>query len=218
MTLGKRGNMQVYNISVPLRSEMPIWDSGPPPVLDTLSHVGQGDPATVTCFSMGSHTGTHVDAPAHFVREGATVEQIPATTLVGPALVVEHMGGGHITAADLDVMGVNGDHKRVLFKTVNQYLWEDDSFHRNFVALAPSAAHRLIELGVSLVGIDYLSIEAYDASECEIHHALLGAGVVILEGADLRKVSPGEYLLVCAPLKMAGAEGAPTRAFLIEGL
>jgi arylformamidase len=208
--------MRVYDISTPLRSQMPIWDSGPAPTLDTLTHVERGDVATVTSFSMGSHTGTHIDAPAHFVRGGATIDQLPLSSLVGPALVVEHTGEGHITAGDLEAMGVDGSHARVLFTTVNQRLWDDDSFRQDFVALAPSAALRLIELGVVLVGMDYLSIEAYEASECEIHHALLGAGVVVLEGVDLRDVPTGEYLLVCAPLKLVDAEGTPTRAFLLE--
>jgi arylformamidase len=130
---------------------------------------------------------------------------------------VEHTGPGHITAADLEALGVNGDHQRVLFKTVNRRLWDDTLFRRDFVALASSAAQRLMELGVGLVGIDYLSVEAYGAAGHPVHVSPLRAGVVILEGVDLRGVPAGEYLLVCAPLKLAGAEGAPTRVFLIEG-
>lgn len=207
--------MRVYDISTPLRPRMPIWDDGPAPKLDPVTHIERGDPSTVTCFSMGSHTGTHIDAPAHFVQGGATIDQLPPEVLVGPALVVEHAGGGHITEADLTSLGVNGSHDRVLFKTSNQRLWADPAFRRDFVALAPDAGRRLIELGVRLVAIDYLSIEAYEAADCEVHRALLEDGMVVLEGVDLRAVSPGEYLLVCAPLKLEGAEGAPTRAFLI---
>ena len=210
-----RNPVRVYDISTPLRPEMPIWDDGPAPMLDAVTHIERGDHSTVTRFSMGSHTGTHVDAPAHFVRGAATIDQLSPEVLVGPALVVEHAGRGHITAADLASLGVNGGHDRVLFKTANQRLWEDPAFRRDFVALAPDAARRLIELGVRLVAIDYLSIEAYDAVGCEVHRALLEAGIVVLEGADLRAVPPGEYLLVCAPLNLEGAEGAPTRAFLI---
>lgn len=206
---------RVYDVSVPLGPDTPIWDSGAPPVLETLLHIGQGDFATVSRFSMGSHSGTHTDAPAHFAAGGATVDEIPAETLVGPAIVVEHRGGGHITAEDLSLLGIDGTCERVLFKTANQRLWEDTAFRRDFIALDPSAARRLIELGVILVGIDYLSIEPYEEVECGVHHALLEAGVVVVEGLDLRAVPPGEYLLACAPLKLVGAEGAPTRVFLI---
>lgn len=209
--------MKVYDITVPLGPDTPIWDDEAPPVLDTVLHLERGDHATVTRLAMGSHSGTHVDAPAHFAPGGATVDKLPAATLVGPALVVEHPGSGHITAADLVSLGVDGAHPRVLFKTTNGRLWEDAGFRRDFVALGASAAHRLIELGVLLVGIDYLSIEPYDAKECGVHRALLGAGIVVIEGLDLREVPAGEYVLACAPLKLVGAEGAPTRAFLIDG-
>lgn len=207
--------MDVYDITIPLRAPMPIWDDGPAPVLETTEHLDRGDHATVTRIAMGSHSGTHLDAPAHFSPGGATIDRLPADTLVGPALVVEHLGSEHITAADLDSMGVDGSHERVLFKTCSGHLLGDTAFHRDFVALAPDAAARLIDLGVGLVGIDYLSIEAYDAPGNPVHVALLSAGIAVLEGADLRAVPPGEYLLVCAPLKMEGAEGAPTRAFLL---
>ena len=137
---------------------------------------------------------------------------------MGPAIVVEHLGTGHITAEDLADLGIDGRHERVLFKTRNASLWSSETFRQDFLALTCAAAGRLIELGVKLVAIDYLSIEPYEAGEdCPVHRMLMEAGVVILEGADLRQVPAGEYLLVCAPIKLVGAEGAPTRAFLIEG-
>lgn len=210
--------MRVFDITVPLGADTPIWDDGTAPVLETLLHLDQGDFATVSRFEMGSHSGTHTDAPAHFAAGGSTIDQLPASTLVGPALVVEHTGEGHITAADLERLGVDGSHQRVLLKTTNQRLWDDPSFRRDFVALDPSAAEFLIRMGVLLVGIDYLSIEPYEATECGVHQALLGAGMVVVEGLDLREVPVGEYLLACAPIKLVGAEGAPTRAFLIDGL
>jgi arylformamidase len=208
--------VRVYDITVPLASDAPVWDSEPAPQLELRSSIDGGDHCTLTAFSMGSHTGTHVDAPAHYVRDGATVEQLALAAMVGPALVVEHNGSAHITAADLDALGVNGEHSRVLFKTANERLWEEREFRRDYLALAPSAARRLVEIGVELVGIDYLSVEAYDSTDFAVHHALLAAGVVALEGVDLREVPPGEYLLVCAPLKLVGAEGAPARVYLID--
>jgi arylformamidase len=208
--------MRIYDITVPLGPNTHIWDSGKAPSIRADLSISEGDFANVTSLAMGSHSGTHTDAPSHFVAEGATIDRLPAETLVGPALVVEHTGTQHITAADLAALGVDGSHQRVLFKTSNGPLWESPAFRRDFIALAPSAAKRLIELGVRLVGIDYLSIEPYEAGEtCPIHRALMTAGIVVLEGADLREVPPGEYLLVCAPIKLVGAEGAPTRAFLI---
>jgi arylformamidase len=210
--------MKVYDITVPLGPDTPIWDDGPAPRLKTLLSLARGDFATVTAISMGSHSGTHTDAPAHFARGGVTIDAIPAETLVGAVQVVEHAGTAHITADDLAELGVDGRCPRVLFKTANRDLWDRPGFQTDFVALAPSAAERLIELGVVLVGIDYLSIEPYEEVECGVHHRLLEAGIVVLEGADTRAVPPGQYLLACAPLKMVGAEGAPTRAFLVEGV
>jgi arylformamidase len=209
--------MRIYDITVPLGPATHIWDAGQAPqIRDELSLMA-GDFANVTSLAMGSHSGTHTDAPSHFVAGGATIDELPPETLVGPALVVEHKGSRHITAEDLDALDVDGRHERVLFKTSNGRLRQSDAFSRDFVALAPSAAERLVELGVKLVAIDYLSIEPYEAGEaCPVHRNLMGAGIVIVEGVDLRHVPPGEYLLVCAPIKLVGSEGAPTRAFLIE--
>ncbi len=133
--------------------------------------------------------------------------------------MVEFTGSGDITAQDIDALGIRASHRRVLFKTPSGHLWESEGFQRDFVALTCDAAERLVELGVQLVGIDYLSIEPYEAGEdCPVHRTLMEAGIVVLEGADLRDVPAGEYLLACAPIKLVGAEGAPTRAFLIAGV
>jgi len=208
--------MLVYDITVPLGPETPIWDDGTGPKLRAHRHFDRGDSLTVTSLAMGSHSGTHTDAPAHFARGGITIDEIPPATLVGPARVVEHGGADHITAEDLDALGVTSDVDRLLIKTPTGRLWERPGFQRDFIGLAPSGGQRLIELGVKLVGIDYLSIESYDASESPVHVALCGAGVVIVEGLDLREVPVGDYLLACAPIKLVGAEGAPTRAFLVD--
>lgn len=209
--------MKVYDISVPLRAGMPTYEGEPGPELTYRSLLSRGDSATVSVLSLGSHTGTHIDAPAHFLEGGTTVEQAPLDSLVGPAHVVEFGGDEHITAHDIAAMGLPAAVERVLFKTHNGRLWDDPSFHRDFLALAPDAALDLVRRGVRLVGIDYLSIERFHPERHEVHETLLGAGVVVLEGLDLRRVEPGEYILVCAPLNVVGAEGAPARAFLIEG-
>jgi arylformamidase len=207
--------VRVIDITVPLRERMPTYDSEPGPTLEFTRHLSEGASSTVSVLSLGSHTGTHVDAPAHFVEGRETIDAIPADVLVGEAFVVEHAGDGHVTAADLEGLGVPDDCERLLVKTGNGALWEDDAFHSDFIALAPDAAEWLLSRGVRLVGIDYLSIEQYHASPHAVHGGLLGAGVVVLEGVDLREVEPGPYLLVCAPLKVVGAEGAPARAFLV---
>lgn len=208
--------VRVYDITVPLDSSTVIWDDGTPPRLETLLDLARGDFATVTQFAMGSHSGTHTDAPAHFVSGAATIDKLSPEVLVGPALVVHHTGAGHITAEDVDALGITAAHDRVLFKTANERLRDLPGFQRDFIALAESGAARLLELGVKLVAMDYLGIEPYEAGDdCPTHKRLMSAGVVIVEGVDLREVPPGEYLLACAPLKLVGAEGAPTRAFLV---
>ncbi|MBM3146555.1 MAG: cyclase family protein [Actinobacteria bacterium] len=206
---------RVYDVTAPLRPDMPTWDDEPGPRLEWQARLADGRDHDLSSFSMGSHSGTHVDAPAHYVRDGGTVERLPVGALLGPAVVVEHTGDADITAADLAALGVDGTTRRVLFKTGNGRLWDDPTFRRDYVALAASAALSVVELGLELVGIDYLSIEAYDSPGFAVHHALLEAGVVVLEGVDLRRVPAGKYLLVCAPLKLVGAEGAPARVFLI---
>jgi arylformamidase len=208
--------MAVHDISVPLRADMPTYAGEPGPKLEFPKRLSQGDSATVSVLSLGSHTGTHVDAPCHFLEGAPAVESISPEALVGPAYVAEHRGESHITAADLDAMGLPPDCQRVLFKTSNGRFWDDREFHTEFIALAPDAGRALAERGMRLVGIDYLSIEKYRASPHEVHVTLLASGVVILEGVDLRRVAAGSYYLVCAPLNVVGAEGAPARAFLID--
>ena len=208
--------MNVYDISVPLRSNMPTYEGEPGPKLDFRKLLSKGDSSTVSVLSLGSHTGTHVDAPAHFIDGADSIERLPLDALVGPVYVAEFGGSTHITAADLESMAIPGDCQRLLFKTRNGRLWDDPEFHTDFIALAPDAATKLTERGIRLVGIDYLSIERFRARPHEVHETLLASGVVILEGVDLRRVTAGVYLLVCAPLNVVGAEGAPARVFLID--
>ena len=208
--------MKVYDISVPLRPNMPTYEGEPGPKLDFRKLLSKGDSATVSVLSLGSHTGTHVDAPSHFIDGAHGVEEMPLDALVGPAYVAEFGGDTHITAADLESMAIPGDCRRLLFKTRNGVFWNDSEFHTDFIALSPDAAAKLAGAGIRLVGIDYLSIERFHARPHEVHETLLASGVVILEGVDLRRVTAGSYLLVCAPLNVVGAEGAPARAFLID--
>ena len=206
--------MAIYDVSIPLRVGMVTYAGEPGPELTYHSLLSRGDSANVSALSLGSHTGTHVDAPHHFIDGRATVESFALEALIGPAYVVAHAGADHITAADIESSELPPDARRVLFKTTNGRFWDDDEFHTDFLGLAPDAAQSLVDRGVILVGIDYLSIERFRAPGHPVHMILLGAGVVIVEGLDLRAVPPGRYTVCCAPLKVVGAEGAPARVFL----
>ena len=193
--------MQIIDVSVPVRPGMITYPGDPEVRLDRVSSIADGDAANLSRLDLGVHSGTHVDAPLHFVDGGASVETLPLDVLVGPCVVVE----------GLDAAAVPAGAERVLFKTRNSRLWEREEFAEDFVALDAEAARALVAGGVRLVGIDYLSI-----GDEEAHRILLGAGVVVVEGLDLREVEPGEYRLVCAPLKLVGAEGAPARVLLLR--
>ena len=206
--------MAIYDVSVPLRSGMPTYGGEPGPHLDHLKQIARGDSANVTALSLGSHTGTHVDAPHHFLDGRSTVEAMPIDALVGPAQVIEMAEQRHITAADLESASMPDGTKRLLLKTPNSRFWNDDDFHQDFVGLTGDAAEWLVARDFVLVGIDYLSIERFGSPEHEVHKTLLEANVVIVEGLDLSAVSPGQYTMACAPLKVVGADGAPARVLL----
>lgn len=206
--------MAIYDVSVPLQSRVPTYDAEPGPVLTFRSLIKDGKSANVSALSLGSHTGTHVDAPHHFIDGASTVEAMRPEDLVGPAYVAEFGERRHIGADDLEGMGLPADAKRLLLKTPNAAFWDDPQFHTDFVGLADDAGPWLVRRGFLLVGIDYLSIEQYHSPTHAVHHELLGAGIVIVEGLDLRGVQPGRYTMACAPLKVVGADGAPARVFL----
>lgn len=211
--------MAIYDVTVPLTAGMVTYGGNEPgPELTYTKLLARGDSSNLSTLSLGSHTGTHVDAPHHFIDGRPTIEALPLDALVGPAHVLEHRGEGHITPADIEAAGLPADARRVLFKTANGRFWEDSSFHPDFIALSLDAAQLLTERGVLLVGIDYLSVEAAGSAGHPVHVALLGASVVIVEGLDLRAVRPGPYTMCCAPLRVVGAEGAPARVFLWDEL
>jgi arylformamidase len=208
--------MKVHDISLTLRQRMPVYPGEPPPLLEPTSQMERGDSYNLSRLTIGTHTGTHIDAPRHFLPDGASVDQIPVDALVGPALVVQMAVEQEITTADLEAAAIPPGTERLLFKTRNSRLLDDADFRRNFVYVTLDAARWLVERGVRLVAIDYLSVERMDAQPNIVHQTLLRAGVVIVEGADLRQVAPGPYLLACLPLKIEGADGSPVRAVLVE--
>lgn len=206
--------LTIYDVSVPLGPGMPTYAGEPGPVLTFHSLISRGDSANVSTLSLGSHTGTHVDAPHHFLDGRSTVDALPLDALIGVADVIEYAGAADIAAADLEAAFLPADARRLLLKTPNGRFWEDSEFHTDFIGLTGDAAHWLAGRGFVLVGIDYLSIERFQAPGHEVHKTLLAAGVIIVEGLDLRHVAPGRYQMACAPLNVAGADGAPARVFL----
>jgi arylformamidase len=205
--------MVLYDISVAISSSLQCYPGDPPVRLSPLPVPSGGEPFRVSRLAFGSHTGTHVDAPAHLLGGGATVDEIPLELLVGPCLVVDLTAqAGEIEAGLLKKLPVRGV-RRLLFHTRNSALWEEPGFVEEFVALTPAAAAWLVEVGVQLVGVDYLSVER-SQTKGRVHRTLLEAGVVILEGLNLAGVEAGEYELICLPLKIGGGDGAPCRAVL----
>ena len=207
--------MTLYDISLTISEDFPTWPGDPPIKLKMISQIDKGDLANVTHLSAPVHVGTHVDAPDHFLNNGNTVEDIPLDYLVGPVLVLEVPSPEVITAGDLDALKIPEGTRRIIFKTSNSEYWkgEQHTFQKNFVALGSDAAARLVELGLNVVGVDYLSVAPYN-EPIPTHKILLEAGVLIIEGLDLSRVSAGEYKLYCLPLKIAGSDGAPARVLL----
>jgi arylformamidase len=189
---------------------MPIYDGNPGVSIELAQSLERGDPANVSRLELGAHTGTHVDAPRHFIADGAGADELPLEPFVGPCVVADATAAaGAIDAALIASLDLPSGSERVLLKTPNSRLWERDSFTRDFARLNGSGANALIERGVRLVGIDYLSI-----GDAAAHVALLGQGICVVEGLDLRAVEPGRYYMACLPLKISGCDGAPARALL----
>jgi arylformamidase len=207
--------MSLYDISLTISEDLPTWPGDPPIELKKISRIDQGELANVTHLSGPVHMGTHVDAPDHFLGNGKTVDRIPLDTLVGPALVLEVLSPKIISAADLNALRIPQGTKRVLFKTVNSTGWKNGThlFQEDFIALSPEAAEILVDLGIQVVGVDYLSVAAFD-DPGPTHRILLEADILIIEGLDLSGIKPGEYRLYCLPLKIAGSDGAPARVLL----
>lgn len=206
---------QLIDISVPVNPHLPVWPGEPQPSITHKFRMSEGSDANVTHLAVGSHTGTHIDAPLHFVDGGKTTLEIPLEKLVGPCQVVDFQGKKSISAADLAALHLPEGTQKILFKTDNSRLWADPthSFFEDFCALTADAAQWVVDHGIHLVGIDYLSIQRYHDS-FETHVILLSAETVILESLDLRFVEPGSYRLICLPLKVEGVEGTLARAVL----
>jgi arylformamidase len=203
------------DISIPLRTGMIHWPGDPEPILERMLEIDRGDVANVTFLKMCAHTGTHMDAGIHFVPGTTTIDQFPLETGIGPARVVEFERGVRaIGRKELAVRQIAGG-ERLLLKTGNSASrWFEREFNPKSAYLSAEGAAYLISQGIHLVGIDSLSIGAYEGDGVETHRLLLKAGVWIAEGLDLCDVAGGDYDLICLPLLLAGADGAPARALL----
>jgi arylformamidase len=206
--------MAFYDVTVIMSGDLPVYPGERGISIVKTKAIEKGDGMNLSHLSFGAHTGTHIDAPAHFYKDGATVLDLPLDVLIGPAIVVETPPGQTITAELLSSLPIAESAERILFKTGSSRLLYQPAFSRDFVAIEPSGARWLVERGVKLVGIDYLSVEEFGREPAETHLMLLGAGVVIVEGLDLSNVEAGTYEFVCLPLRIS-AEGSPVRAVLI---
>lgn len=210
--------MKIYDITFPITEQTPIFEGDPRVEIKTEFSLNAGDSANVSQICMSLHTSTHVDAPSHFINGGKKVADLPLDILIGKCCVVEF---------DESILAIAPEHvenlenvERILFKTRNSLFWNDiaKGFRKDFTYIEPETAKILIEKDVKLVGIDYLSIDKFDATNAEAHITFLEKEVIILEGLDFRQVPAGEYELICLPLKIEGGagDGAPARTILRE--
>jgi arylformamidase len=206
--------VKIYDISLSLSPQCIRWVTSQPMELIERKRTSRGDANNSSSIHASAHAGTHVDAPFHFVPDGKTIESLPLDLFIGPARVCAVNAGTHITAADVAKAGVQGE-TRVLFKTRNSTLLKKGVYDPTFAAFSVDGAKALVEAGVKLVGLDYLSAAKAD-EQVPVHRAFLDYGVILLEGVDLSDVPPGRYELICPPVKLAGSDGAPCRALLRE--
>jgi arylformamidase len=205
---------QWIDISVTMRSGMAHWPGNPPVRVERMLDMDKGDPCNVSVMSLGAHTGTHMDAPLHFIRDGASLETLPPDATIGPARVIEIKDKESIKPAALQPHKLRRG-ERILFKTRNSTRsWKMERFDEDFVYISKEAAQYLVDHGIQTVGVDYLSVGGFRKDGLETHQILLGASLWIIEGLNLSKVAPGKYELICLPLKVLNSDGAPARALL----
>ena len=205
--------LRYFDISVPLAAAVPTYPGNPLFELQPVKRIANGDSSNVSRLSMGTHSGTHVDAPRHFFDDGASSDALALDLLIGRARVVDLPRRGGITAEDLAAAGLRED-LRVLLKTPNSALWNGGGFREDYTHLTESGARYVVDQGVKVIGVDYLSVEQFKKPGAPAHRTLLSQGVIIIEGLNLSDIEPGMYELYCLPLLVAGADGAPARVVL----
>jgi arylformamidase len=207
---------KIYDISMLITPDMPMYPGDAPVEIEPVQSMSRGAEYNTSLYCFGSHIGTHLDAQRHFIPGGKAIDEIDLSCLVGKVLVVDLTEvDGVIGAEDLQRHPEIRSYSRLIFKTKSSQYIKDKDFHKDFIAVSGDAATYLIDLGVKLVGVDYLSVEPFGSESHSTHRQLLENGVVPLEGLDLSEVTPGQYTLIALPLKVKGGDGAPARAILI---
>jgi arylformamidase len=205
--------MKLIDVSVPLDARLPTYPNNTPFTLEPIKRIGRGDSSNVSTLHMSAHAGTHVDSPRHFFDEGPGIEGLPLDLLIGRTRVVEVTARTGIAQEDLSGLDLSED-LRLLIKTHNSRLWGSPEFHTDYIGLTESGARYLVERGIKVLGVDYLSVEQFRNPGAPAHHILLGGGTIVIEGLNLLEVEPGVYDMYCLPLRIVGADGAPARVVL----
>lgn len=202
------------DVTVPIYNGLVHWPGDPPVSIQHVNDMEKGAGNNISQICLGSHTGTHADAPRHFLRDGRNISTMPLDQMMGAARVIEIRHPEYITPEELSSYNLRKG-ERILFKTRNSsHAWHKDTFDENFVSIAREAADFLAKKALRVIGIDYLSVGGFKDDGAYIHRTLLGSGIWLIEGLDLSKVSPGKYYLVCLPLNLEFGDGAPVRAIL----
>lgn len=201
------------DISLTIKLGMAHWPGDPAVCVKRMKNMDKGDKDNVSLISMGSHTGTHMDAPRHFFARGKGLDKMPLSVVIGPARVLAITNARCITADELKRHRIKSG-ERILFKTRNSSFWKTDVFQKEFVYVTQEAAEYLSDAGVAVVGVDYLSVGGYRKDGAKTHKTILGGGIWIIEGLNLSGVKPGNYDLICLPLKILDSDGAPARAII----
>jgi arylformamidase len=205
--------MKLIDVSVPIDSSLPTYPGNTPFRLEPIKRIADGASSNVSTLHLSAHTGTHVDAPRHFFDDRPGVDQLSLDLLIGRARVVDITSRKAIDVDELAGLDLSED-VRVLFRTQNSRLWGDPVFHEDYLGVTEAGARHLVNQGIKLVGVDYLSVESFRRPGAPAHHVLLGSGTVVIEGLNLRDVEPGIYDLLCLPLRIVDADGAPARVVL----
>ena len=205
--------MKLIDVTVPLDADLPVYPGNTPFVLEPIKRIARGDSSNVSTLHMSAHSGTHVDAPRHFFDAGSGVDALQLELLLGRTRVIEVRARGGIGPDELAAHDLSED-LRLLIKTPNSRLWSSRDFHADYLGVTESGARYLVDHGVKVVGVDYLSVEQFKKPGAPAHHVLLGAGAIVIEGLNLLGVEPGVYEMFCLPLRVVDADGAPARVVL----
>ena len=205
--------MKLIDITVPLDASLPVYPGNTPFQLEPIKRIADGGSSNVSTLHLSAHAGTHVDAPIHFIEGAAGAEALPLELLCGRARVIEVRSRRGIGPDDLSSFDLSED-LRVLLKTPNSQLWSSSEFHPDYTGVTEAGARYLVDRGVKVLGVDYLSVEEFKKRGAPAHHVLLGGGTIVIEGLNLRDVEAGYYEMFCLPLRIVGSDGAPARVIL----